>query len=218
LSGNGYLDDKTLEDILIKYPNLKCLHLLDTPQLELKTKLDLARKAKTLELWDTDLLPLPFRDNIETATPEFYSYIQPLVIQMIAPNQWSFLLITEPASQEEHEDFRGENAGRYKGYPSAARYAFLSAAPVEEDGSADETAPKTEIIRADIETFVSHVITGDGAEGTRKHILDGWKRVLDNLKPNDPEYRLELCGMEEIESYLRSECYTGLKKDGSSVV
>ena len=66
LSGNACIDGDTLKDILTKHPTPKCLHLLDTPQLELKTKLDMARRFSLSEVLDTFIVA-PFRDTREAA-------------------------------------------------------------------------------------------------------------------------------------------------------
>lgn len=333
LSGNGYIDENTLKDILTKHPALECLHLLNTPQLELKIKLDLARRFNLSEMLDTELLSLPFDETPKIADPESYCYVQPLVVQMMvvkvdrmtreeprlprtsdgglfienitttqntsravslpfpfsntntAPHRLlsgisksirflalSSLVLREPitdlgrilalscATALQFDEGPAYKAGALsetlyrridsrqelfllqrqasprpkviapeewsllfimegfmRFYPNAVRYAFISATSVDGAGGSDETGPKTKIIRADFETFLHHTIKGERAEETRELILGGWKRALDNLDPEDPEFRLEVCGMEEIESYLRSENYTGLKKDGTSV-
>jgi hypothetical protein len=123
--------------------------------------------------------------------------------QKLAPGEWSLLFIAEPWWSRDDPTYR-------KNYPSAVRYAFMTVAPVE-DTSPGQEIPPPKVLRADFETYVNYVIKDEGAETTRKYLLEVWKKLLDNLKPDDPEYRLGLCDMEEIESYLRSENYTGVK-------
>jgi len=52
LSGNRFVDEQTLRNILTKYPKIKSLHLLNTPRLNLETKIALARMTKITELMD----------------------------------------------------------------------------------------------------------------------------------------------------------------------
>jgi hypothetical protein len=56
LSGNQFVDEITLQEILTKYPGLRILQLLNTPQLKLETKVAMARTANQLQILDVSLL------------------------------------------------------------------------------------------------------------------------------------------------------------------
>lgn len=60
LSGNKHLTDKLLQKIIVRYPDLSTLYLLNTPQIPLQTKLAIISGSKITDFLDTALLVLPF--------------------------------------------------------------------------------------------------------------------------------------------------------------
>ncbi|KAF7960048.1 hypothetical protein EAE96_001648 [Botrytis aclada] len=69
-SGNLNITESFLKEILIKYPRLETLYLLNTPQISLEKKIGLLRRT-TIQLYDTELLALPFVDEGDTMTHAF---------------------------------------------------------------------------------------------------------------------------------------------------
>lgn len=143
--------------------------------------------------------------RVDQWTKHYWEHFCPSTPEKIAPGQWSLLLVTEPWYK------RKQVSGEMKDYPSAVRYGFITEAHSDEVTGGQEAAG-SRVIRADFETYLNQVVTGDDAEATRKHLLNGWKKLLDDMKPHDPEYRLGLCDVMEIESYLRSEHYVGVEQ------
>ncbi|KAF7899023.1 uncharacterized protein EAF01_008236 [Botrytis porri] len=92
LSGNLNITEPFLKGILIKFPRLETLYLLNTPQISLENKIGLLR-GSTIQLYDTELLALPFVEKDDGMTHEFktfeprliplYGYIKPVIHQMI---------------------------------------------------------------------------------------------------------------------------------------
>ncbi|TGO68426.1 hypothetical protein BOTNAR_0025g00080 [Botryotinia narcissicola] len=90
-SGNLNITESFLKEILIKFPRLETLYLLNTPQISLE-KIGLLR-GTTIQLYDTELLALPFvkeddgmRHGFNKSEPRLiplYGYIKPVINQMI---------------------------------------------------------------------------------------------------------------------------------------
>ncbi|KAF7940391.1 uncharacterized protein EAE98_000518 [Botrytis deweyae] len=91
-SGNLNITESFLKEILIKFPRLETLYLLNTPQISLERKIGLLR-GTTIQLYDTELLALPFvkKDDgmmhgfnkFEPRLIPLYGYIKPVINQMI---------------------------------------------------------------------------------------------------------------------------------------
>ncbi|TGO26641.1 hypothetical protein BPAE_0055g00120 [Botrytis paeoniae] len=91
-SGNLNIAESFLKEILIKFPRLETLYLLNTPQISLEKKIGLLRRT-TIQLYDTELLALPFVDEGDTMMHDFktfeprviplYGYIKPAINQII---------------------------------------------------------------------------------------------------------------------------------------
>ncbi|TGO40324.1 hypothetical protein BHYA_0039g00040 [Botrytis hyacinthi] len=91
-SGNLNITESFLKEILIKFPRLETLYLFNTPQISLEKKIGLLR-GTTIQLYDTELLALPFvkEDDgmihgfniFEPRLIPLYGYIKPVINQMI---------------------------------------------------------------------------------------------------------------------------------------
>ncbi|THV53127.1 hypothetical protein BGAL_0059g00370 [Botrytis galanthina] len=91
-SGNLNITESFLKEILIKFPRLETLYLLNTPQISLKKKIGLLR-GTSIQLYDTELLALPFVKEDDGMMHSFnifeprliplYGYIKPVINQMI---------------------------------------------------------------------------------------------------------------------------------------
>ncbi|KAF7885049.1 hypothetical protein EAF00_010867 [Botryotinia globosa] len=91
-SGNLNITESFLKEILIKFPRLETLYLLNTPQISLDKKIGLLR-GTTIQLYDTELLALPFVkeddgmmhgfNKFEPRLIPLYGYIKPVINQMI---------------------------------------------------------------------------------------------------------------------------------------
>lgn len=91
-SGNLKITESFLKEILIKFPRLETLYLLNTPQISLKKRIGLLR-GTSIQLYDTELLALPFvkEDDgmmhgfniFEPRLVPLYGYIKPVINQMI---------------------------------------------------------------------------------------------------------------------------------------
>ncbi|KAF7942648.1 uncharacterized protein EAE97_006102 [Botrytis byssoidea] len=91
-SGNLNITESFLKEIFIKFPRLETLYLLNTPQISLEKKIGLLR-GTTIQLYDTELLALPFVkeddgmrhgfNKFELRLIPLYGYIKPVINQMI---------------------------------------------------------------------------------------------------------------------------------------
>ncbi|ESZ98568.1 hypothetical protein SBOR_1018 [Sclerotinia borealis F-4128] len=83
LSGNRLIDYKVLTTILNAFPNLKALHLLDTPRITFAKKMELLRETKVSEYHDSELYSLPFMSTIDSSRYDGVKYPHFLVTQVI---------------------------------------------------------------------------------------------------------------------------------------
>lgn len=80
LSGNQSVGPDLLSRIIATYPELKTIHLLNTPRIPLKVKLELVKGSGITEMLSSDLLAHPFIEPQERDLP--LTYITPLVKQV----------------------------------------------------------------------------------------------------------------------------------------
>ncbi|KUJ09812.1 uncharacterized protein LY89DRAFT_724201 [Mollisia scopiformis] len=89
LSGNQKLNEKLLEDILSRHQSLEVVHLLNTPQIRLETKLSVFRdhnKTTSTYFLDTELLAEPFLTGPGFGLPQKHfplSYFNKNINQMV---------------------------------------------------------------------------------------------------------------------------------------
>ncbi|CAD6443525.1 a813fa8e-9d2d-4fa6-a942-d5b23cc450cd [Sclerotinia trifoliorum] len=88
-SGNANITEEFLGEILVKFPRLEFLYLLNTPQIPLNKKIELLR-GTTVQFYDTELLALPFVnlnkqcvDTLNESEAPAHGHIKPVVSQLI---------------------------------------------------------------------------------------------------------------------------------------
>jgi hypothetical protein len=87
LFGNQILLEKDLRGILARNPQIRTLHLLNTPQIPLDRKIEVAKDAKISELLDSTMLAFPLvfspLQNIPPSLRFSSSYLTPPVKQTL---------------------------------------------------------------------------------------------------------------------------------------
>ncbi|KAF7872289.1 hypothetical protein EAF04_003213 [Stromatinia cepivora] len=88
-SGNPNITEAFLREILVKFPRLEFLYLLNTPHIPLSRKIELLR-GTTIQLYDTELLALSFVglggqnvDTVEEREAPSCGHMKPVVSQLI---------------------------------------------------------------------------------------------------------------------------------------